>query len=142
VVSCYDDLHQIMRDRALELQLSREELDSRSGAQNGYSSKLLAPRPIRRASLDTLSFLLPALGLSLIVLVDETAKHGTRAPGRHGATVHFVFSARHMKQIQRKGGANSRKNLTPAKRRALARRAARARWQNGHAHHNGATPVR
>jgi hypothetical protein len=129
----YSDLTDIMRARSTELELSREALDARAGTQPGYSSKLLCPRPMRRASFDTLSYLLPALGIKLIAVADESVRHGDRAPGRHAATVHFVFSARHMKQIQRKGGANSRKNLSKAKARALARRAARARWGNGHA---------
>jgi hypothetical protein len=129
----YSDLTEIMRARSTELEISREVLDERSGVQSGYSGKVLAPRPIRRASFDMLGYLLPALGIKLIAVADESVPHGTRAPGRHAATVHFVFSARHMKQIQQKGGHNSRKNMSKAKARALARRAARARWRNGHA---------
>lgn len=34
-----------------------------------------------------------------------------------------------MAQMGRKGGANSRKNLTPEHRKELAQRAARARWE-------------
>jgi hypothetical protein len=87
-----------------------------------------------------LSYFLPALGIKLIAVADESTKHGHRAPGRHSSVVLIKFSHRHFQRIGRIGGANSRKNLKPSKRRALARKAGKASAMarlrhNGHGHH-------
>jgi hypothetical protein len=145
-VSCYSELHEIMRNRALELQFSRELLDERSGLNSGYSSKLLAPRPLRIGSFATLSLLLPALGIKLVAVEDvealERLKGRAKPRGHAGAkqsapiTVHQQFSRRYLRRIAKQGGENSRKNMSKAKARALGRRAALARWRgNGAAHH-------
>jgi hypothetical protein len=143
-IADYSDLTEIMRSRALELELTREALDARSGVQSGYSGKILAPRPIRRASFDMLSYLLPALGIKLVAVAADVP-HGDRSPGRHSATVLIKFSHRHFQRIGRIGGHNSRKNLSKTKARALARKAGKASAMarlrhNGAAHHT--EPVR
>ena len=91
--------------------------------------------------------LLAILGVKLQMIEDAEAvkRYGSRLAQRnesyvHSATVQFMFSGRHMKKIQRKGGTNSRAYMSARRARALARRAARARWakqQNGH----GPSPI-
>jgi hypothetical protein len=86
---------------------------------------------------------LAVLGVKLLMVEDQEAikrmnrvaiqKFGAPLSKRdescvHAGTVHFALSGRHMRAIQRKGGANSRKNLGKRLRRALARKAANARW--------------
>jgi hypothetical protein len=86
---------------------------------------------------------LAVLGVKLLMVEDQEAikrmnrvaiqKFGAPLSKRdescvHAGTVHFALSGRHMRAIQRKGAANSRKNLGKRLRRALARKAANARW--------------
>ena len=134
-VQSYDDLHQLMRARADELNISRLDLDRGASLCSGHVSKILSPQKIKSASWETLSFLLPALGAALVLVEDLESLEQIRKrfPERHASAirngaVHFVFSRRHMRKIARKGGANSRKNMSPRQRRALARKAAMARW--------------
>ena len=134
-VRSYEELHAVMRARADELAVTRETIDAVAGLQPGYAGKVLAPKPIKRLGPVTLPLMLGALGLALVVVEDESALVKVKPrlvkrslPLMHSASVHVHFSRRFLRQIQRKGGANSRKNLSPKKRRALARRAARARW--------------
>jgi hypothetical protein len=46
---------------------------------------------------------------------------------RHGAK-HFLVSKRWVRKIGRKGGEQRAKNLSPRRRSAIARKAAKARW--------------
>jgi hypothetical protein len=50
----YAGLHASLRARSDELAVSRAELDSLSGLQGGYCSKLLAPVPIKRLGMESL----------------------------------------------------------------------------------------
>ena len=52
-----------------------------------------------------------------------------KQPSRASATPEEISAV--MAELGSRGGANSRKNLTPAKRKKLAQKAARARWGNG-----------
>lgn len=136
IIRNVDDLHAALRARAETLGVTRETIDSISGMQQGYASKLLAPRPLKKIGPQSMGLILPALGCALVLIVDDAAmlQVGSRLvkrdfPNRaHSAVVHYSVSLRFLRKIGRKGGANSRKNLTPQKRRRLARKAANARW--------------
>lgn len=137
-VERYSDIHRIMRERAVAIGISREVLDAISGVREGYSSKLLAPRPMRMLGDMSLAAVLPALGLSLVMIeneqaLDKTLNHSDfkkrdEAAAMHAVAVHYELSRRFLRRIARLGGQNSRKNLDPEKRTELARRAANARW--------------
>jgi hypothetical protein len=81
--------------------------------------------------------MLQTLAMKLIAVADPGAAERITRRGlkrkissaMRGAAVQFVFSRRYLRKIGRKGGQNSRKNLSPKQRRELALRAARARWQ-------------
>jgi hypothetical protein len=71
----------------------------------------------------------------LILVPDEKAEalYGPRLEKRNerlvrGGTVHFQFSRRHMRKIQRTGGSNSRKYMSSEQASELGRRAAMVRW--------------
>ena len=142
VVRSDQDLHQALRDRANQLNIARETIDEIAGLTPGHASKLLAPQQIKRFGPLSRWLLLQALGLKLILVEDTEAlaKIKSRMIKRnannanHAGTVAFLFSRRHMRAIQRRGGENSRKYLPKYKVRALARKAgiagARARWGN------------
>jgi hypothetical protein len=72
-VTSYDDLHQILRRRAEELDISREVIDEYAGLQPGYSGKLLAPRASKHLGKTTFPLLLPALAVRLVAISDEDA---------------------------------------------------------------------
>jgi hypothetical protein len=135
-VTCYSDVHRLMRERAVELNISRSEIDRLAKLTPGHAGKLLAPKPIRKAGEATLPFLLPALGMKLIAVEDMQAVERiktTAAPRDesrvHNTVVSFQLSRRHFQRMGRIGGANSRKYLLPAERTRLARKAGLASAQ-------------
>jgi hypothetical protein len=133
----YDQLHAILRSRANDLKISRLDLDEVSGLQPGMASKLLAPRPLKRLGPTSQPLLLGALGIKFQVVVDDEktaalqqriTTRTSRPVSMHTAAVHYEVSPRFLRKIGRKGGANSRRYMTPAEASALARRAVNARW--------------
>jgi hypothetical protein len=138
-ISSYNDLHALLRQRAAELELSREMIDERSGVQPGYSGKILAPRPIRRLGAFVIELICPALGVKLIAVEDAEALERLKgkvakrritgaASGLQSAVVELKFSRRHFKKIGEAGGKNSRKNMSREQASELARRANAIRW--------------
>jgi hypothetical protein len=144
-IRSYSDLHDLMRARATELEISREVLDEIAGFQRGYSSKLLAPKPQRRMGNMSISVLLPALGTKLLLVADPQAleriksrlvkRNSQNARQDTAIAVSFTVSRRFLRQIGRIGGANSRKYMSPERASEIASKAgkmgARARWKNG-----------
>jgi hypothetical protein len=131
-----DDLHAALRNRAEVVNLSREELDVLARFPAGYTSKLLAPTPMRRIALPSMFDLSEALGLQIALIEnpemmarirDRTLpRDANRA--KHSVVVHRMLSRRFMRRIGRKGGAGSRAYMTRRQASELGRRAARARW--------------
>jgi hypothetical protein len=70
VVRDYPELIAALRQRAVELDVSREMIDEISGNQPGYTAKLLAPVPIRALGRVSLGPIIQAMGLALIVVED------------------------------------------------------------------------
>jgi hypothetical protein len=142
--SGYTGLIHAMRERAQErrIALTGESAAEVSGLPSMYLAKLLSPSPmpVRRFGAISLGPLLAVLGLKLVVTTDENAVRlfGSKLEkreescvhhGMHADSVHIVLSHRFMRKIRRKAGLNSRKNLGKRLRRALARKAANARWE-------------
>lgn len=134
-VACYADLHELMRRRADELEITRASLDRLACLPAGYAAKLLSPKPMKKLSDETLGFAMPALGMKLVAIEDLEAIATLRAKVDRrksvtmlGAAVHIVVSRRELKRRSRKGGANSRKGMSTHKAAQLGRKAARIRW--------------
>jgi hypothetical protein len=133
----YAGLQELLRARAEQLQLTREQIDEISGLQNGYASKLLSPRPVKKLGAISMPLMLATLAMKLVAVADpggleRISRRGFKrkiSSAVRGAAVQFTFSRPWLRKIGRKGGENSRKNLSPRQRRALARKAAHARWQ-------------
>ena len=134
VVRSMDDLQKILRARAEELAHPRCELDRVTGLPDGWCSKLLAPRPVKRIGAKSLPLLLEALRIELVA-VESAAEPlpivaGMRRrrhnKGAASAAVRYELSRRFMREIGRKGGIASRANSKFRKERA--RKAAKARW--------------
>lgn len=62
-----------LRKRIAELGVTLECLENLSGASSGYVTRILGDPPQKRAALETFLWLIPALGLELILRVDPQA---------------------------------------------------------------------
>ncbi|SNB53996.1 hypothetical protein SAMN05414138_10210 [Rhodoplanes sp. JGI PP 4-B12] len=127
-----------MRMRAKEraFAVGSEDTADVAGLPRGYIQWLLGPNPRRRVGMFSLGPLLTILGVKLVMVEDPEAIAlvGDRLPKRNESSVrsgavHVELTRRFLKKIGKKGGANSRKNLTPRQASELGRRAAIARWQ-------------
>jgi hypothetical protein len=136
VITSLEGLQATLRERAEAIGISREQIDRHAGFTSGYSSKVLAPAPMKRLSVESACQLAPALGLDLALVenADYLARIRSRSPLReanhalHAGAVQFNFSFRYLRQIAKKGGQNSRKYMSPRQAKKLAQRAANARW--------------
>jgi hypothetical protein len=152
-VTTYLGLVEALRARCDQLKISREALDHVSGLQCGYSAKLLTI-PDRQQSMRTLGrlsfdLLIPALALKLQLVEDESlmprlrsrldVQHRDEAQVRsspsNGASTRSNknspggLGAMFLRTIGTLGGYARARKLSPERRIAIARRAARARWR-------------
>lgn len=139
----YDQLHELLRARVDELAVTYESVDAVAGLPSRYTAKLLAPVPMKAIGKTSMGPLLGALGLKLIVAVDDEtlARIIGRLTKRARKQSNASDAMRPMKRKKRrgywKGNAdwarimNARRTLVvpESKRSASARKAARARWR-------------
>jgi hypothetical protein len=78
-VKDYDDLIELLRARANELQISRETIDFVGGLPDRLSSKVLSINKLRRIGMETLGPFLDALSLKLVAVVDDEAFERNRS---------------------------------------------------------------
>jgi hypothetical protein len=140
IARSYGELHQILRDRAHELDVSRLTLDDAAGLTGGHASKLLAPTPSRCLGATSMGLMLGAMGLALVVVEDAEALKRIQAklPKRRASAVRPAVDAGPVSMAQalrnalrrngRKGARARMTTLTPEQRSNIARQAARARW--------------
>jgi hypothetical protein len=145
VIATFDDwpgMLAAMRLRAQEqrIPVGNPAVDQVAGIPDHYLAKILSPKAPRRLGMISMAGVLGVLGVKLMMVESREAmeRYGDRIPKRkescvHAGTVHISLSGKHMRTIRRKGGANSRKNLGKRLRRALARKAANARWARARA---------
>jgi hypothetical protein len=93
VIASYDDFISVCRDRADELELSRLEIDHISGLSTGYASILLMKTPRKNFGPISLTLMLDALGLRLLVVEDpkltaHTLKRRTKRVSSHAHSDH------------------------------------------------------
>lgn len=144
-----------LRERAHELQLTHQTIDSVAGLQDGYTSKLLAPTPIKNLGPVSFEAMLGALGLAVVVVEDpEQVKRvenrwtkrerPTRKPPLSiplsirnevpmalpvtPALGRLLRNPEWMREIGMKGGKSRLNTMSPRKRRMIAKRAANTRW--------------
>lgn len=133
VATDYDALHLALRDRAEELQTTREQIDAVSGLQSGYSGKLLAPVPIKSLGKVSLGPMLQTLGLALIVVRDDAAfakikdrlgkrERPSRPPNAGSKRPTWLFT----KKTAREMGKNRFALMTDAERKRHQRKAGKA----------------
>jgi len=149
------ELIEALRARRDSLNISHETIDSIAGLQSGYTSKLLAPKPIKNLGPMSFGSLLGALGLAVVVVEDPQAvvrveKHwqkrkrpqklpplsislsiSNEVPMELQITPELqgiLHRPEYMREIGLRGNIKRNMNLSKWKRRVLARRAAKARW--------------
>jgi hypothetical protein len=136
----YHELHQLLRNRADELNVSRSTLDSAGLLADGHASKILSPGKQKILGPVTTGLILQVLGLQLLVVEDLEAlgrikpklvPRETTVPERAlrwGKAGNHIVSKRWVRRIAREGGRARALALTPKQRSASARKAAKARW--------------
>lgn len=124
-----------LRARVRELNVHGERFDEFAGLPQGYLSKLIGMRPVKRIGMNSLGPLLDALGLKCVLVENEetTKRLKNRVKSRNpnlvrAGSTHVVLTWRFMQKIQRAGGRARAIKMTPAQRRRSARKAARMRW--------------
>jgi hypothetical protein len=152
------ELVQALRDRRDALNISHETIDSISGLQSGYTSKLLAPKPIKNLGPMSFGSILGALGLAVVVVPDpqaeakvverwEPRKRPNKLPLSMSPSIDNQVPAEiaitselqgilrrpgYMRKIGLRGNLKRNQKLSKWKRSVLARRAAKARWSAEH----------
>jgi hypothetical protein len=145
VIADYLDLVNALRERAAALNVSRETLDTLSGVQEGYSSKVLAPRPqssMRTLGRASLGAILGALGTELVLVENPHAMiklsdRLARIGGRDLAQVRTKPSGMTKKMLRsgyfaalgRRGGRARFNAMNQAEKSLLGKAGARARWR-------------
>jgi hypothetical protein len=71
IITSMPELLDAIRGRRDELNISHETIDDLAGLQSGYTSKILAPTPIKNLGPMSLGAILGALGIGLIVVEDS-----------------------------------------------------------------------
>jgi hypothetical protein len=149
----YSELVAALRARVGELGVACESIDSTAGLALRYTTKLLAPVPVREFGRCSLGPLLQCLGVKLILALDDEAAFA-KIRGRLAAVKHAGSEMRAMRRPRRRryffeepgtaALARARQLLTQnaRRRRQIAQRAALARWRNGARHDSEAAPVR
>jgi hypothetical protein len=79
IVSNYDGLVEICRQRADELEISRCGIDSISGLAAGQAGKILGRKQKKRMGPVSLGLMLETLGLKMLIIEDEAATARTRS---------------------------------------------------------------
>jgi len=131
-----DDLHNLLRRRAEEIDVSRLLLDQLAGLSAGFSSHVLADEGRCRLTIDNAALLVPAMGLKLIVVEDpaDVARMQRRWTSRGGAANTAPIAASpweragelRREQCRRAGKARAR-SMSKPERTELARRGGEAR---------------
>jgi hypothetical protein len=122
-----ESLQKLLRLRIEQTQITRLDLDQLSGLPNGYCSKLFSEVPIKKLGRLSLPLVLGALNVKLIAVVDESAAAQqritvtprSRSHVRVQAVHSITFTRRRLQQWGRKGGSNSRANMSPRQASAL-----------------------
>jgi hypothetical protein len=137
----YHQFTEVLRRWILELDTTYECIDEIAGLQDRYLSKLIQRSPVRNFGPTTLSPVLGALGLKLLLVIDteKLAKLRPRYVPRRKHThandgmptrrpQHLRKNSEFMRLLRHRGVLM----IPPRRRRQIARIAARARWANGH----------
>ena len=142
------ELIEALRARRDELNISHETIDSIAGLQSGYTSKLLAPKPIKNLGPMSFGSLLGALGLAVVVVEDPSmcervSKHWEprKRPQKLAASIPASINCEipaiiqiipelqaKLRNIASLGGKARAAKLSKRRRTQIARKAIMTRW--------------
>lgn len=139
VVRSYTEMVEALRARCDELQIPHAVVDAIAGLQDGYTSKVLSPKPFNGKGLGPVSWgILEVLGLRVMLVEDWAGlQRMIRRPDwrerRHARSASITASiAPTMGWITAENAGYLAKRraekLAPNRRAKIARKAAKARW--------------
>lgn len=137
-VRSMEDLHAVMRARAVELGVTRESIGEAALLPIRYANRLLAPTAAKRIGPMAMAGLMEALQFELVaVRRTDVPKRITDKLDKHRVTVSVrairhvrTFSKRFMRKIAKQGGRDRALKLSKRARRKSAQKAGLARWKN------------
>lgn len=131
----YAEMLNVIRARVAHLGITHETLDSISGLQGGYSSKVLCRPPIKHMSGFMMFLVLEALGLQTTVTENcealkriRTRLSKRKLPRMLSPPGIVVLNPDFLRINGRKGGRARLHTLSQKRRSAIARKAAKIRW--------------
>ena len=131
----YEGMVEAIRARVRELEIAGEAFDEYAGLPQGYLSKLIGAKPVRRISHVSMGPLFEALGITGLLVENEagTDRLKKRLRPRNKSFVrttytHRVITDRTWRQLQKLGRAARWQKYTPEQRREIMRKLARRRW--------------
>jgi len=98
MVSDYSELVHALRDRAIEMQISRLDLDEIGGLTSGHSSKLLSSKPAKIFGPISLGPMLEVLGLRVVLGGGHRPDQGHPVPPHAGRSIKSAL--RQQKQLE------------------------------------------
>lgn len=139
IVTSYDELIEAIRRRAVERGVSHNQLDELAGLPTGYCGKVLGPSQVKKLGPLSMSVMLQALGLALVVVEDPVSlarvadRHGGRdadqaRAANHSSPAGKAMMSRVFKHFAKLGGRARMRKMTKAQRSDHGRRAINARW--------------
>lgn len=134
IVTDMEALHEAFRERIEDLETTHIEIDAAGKLQPGYTSKLLAPKPMKQFGKESLPRMLKATGMALVLVIDDERFAPIKAmlakrerPLRANARIvkpAWLFT----RDQARLMGGKRWAGLSEKKRASIARKAAKARW--------------
>lgn len=137
-VKDYDGLIEALKRRACELDLTNQTIDELAGLQSGYTGKLFGPRQGRSLGGVSFGLMLQTLGVGVVLVEDPEALARIAAryekrkvaprmlPNRSIPKATWLLGTRQARKLNK----IRTEKLTPAKRSAIAKKAAKTRWKN------------
>lgn len=145
-----DDLVQIMRKRADDLNVTRLGIDEGAGLPSGYAGKVLSPKGSRSMGVRTMELMIVALGMTMVAVenAEATQRYANRLERRkcNNHANNVVLTTKSLGKWRDgafKGNPELARRLrahgvicTPAKKRKkIAKHAAKVRWAKHRAAH-------
>ena len=135
IVTDYEALHEMFRDRVEDLNTSRISIDEAGKFTPGYAAKLLSSPPMRMLSRESLGKMLDATGMVLVAVVDDerfAEVKSTLAPrkrrDKQAAARIKPAKGQITARSARKMASMRWSAVSPEKRRKIMRKVAKAGW--------------
>lgn len=146
VIRTMPEILDVMRAKRDRLNISHETIDNIAGVQPGYTSKILAPSPLRGVGYQSLGDLLGALAIGFVPVDDVEQQERVKGrwqkrkrPQKLPLSIALSIAAEiketpelqrklRMQELGKKGGKRRMKTMGKRARQRAATHAARVRW--------------